>query len=150
VIHTNGSPRSRGEPFFPPEEDAMTIRFLLILALLAATCESRPHSANNHVAAANIFTGRYAHSRFAGWKVRASARGRDCDVLLVETDMVMEDSMVEAMHYGAGAYGVVDGGVQRFYRDRSFRGVAYKDSSGRIWAYGDVTAHDAATLPRCD
>jgi hypothetical protein len=40
--------------------------------------------------------------------------------------------------------------VQRFCRDRSFRGVAYKDSSGRVWAYGNVTAHDAATLPRCD
>jgi hypothetical protein len=128
----------------------MTIRCLMILTLLAATCESRQHSSSNHVAAANVFTDRYAHSRFAGWKVRASARGRDCDVLLVETDMVMEDSMVEAMHYGAGAYGVVDGGVQRFYRDRSFRGVAYKDSSGRIWAYGNVTAQDAATLPRCD
>jgi hypothetical protein len=128
----------------------MSIRCLMILALLIAMCDSRPRLPNNHVASANVFTNRYAHSRFAGWKVRASARGRDCDVLLVETDMVMEDSMVEAMHYGAGAYGVVDGGVQRFYRDRSFRGVAYKDSSGRIWAYGDVTAHDAATMPRCD
>ena len=128
----------------------MTMRYLMVLALLAAMCDSRPRLPNDHVASANVFTDRYAHSRFAGWKIRASARGRDCDVLLVETDMVMEDSMVEAMHYGAGAYGVVDGGVQRFYRDRSFRGVAYKDSSGRIWAYGDVTAHDAATLPRCD
>ena len=128
----------------------MTIRCLMILTLLAAMCESRPRPSSDHVAAANVFTDRYAHSRFAGWKVRASARGRDCDVLLVETDMVMEDSMVEAMHYGAGAYGVVEGGVQRFYRDRAFRGVAYKDSSGRIWAYGNVTAQDAATLPRCD
>ena len=126
----------------------MTIRCLMILALLIAMCESHPRPASNHVAAANVFTDRYAHSRFARWNVRASARGRDCDVLLVETDMVMEDSMVEAMHYGAGAYGV-DGGVQRFYRDRSFRGVAYKDSSGRIWAYGDVTARDAATLSQC-
>ena len=128
----------------------MTIRRLMILALLAAMCESRPRSSGNHAAAANFLTDRYAHSRFAGWNVRASARGRDCDVLLVETDMLMEDSMVEAMHYGAGAYGVVDGGVQRFCRDRAFRGVAYKDSSGRIWAYGNVTAQDAATLPRCD
>ena len=127
----------------------MTIRMLLILALLTATCETRPQQASNHVAAANVFTDRYAHSRFARWNVRASARGRDCDVLLVETDMLMEDSMVEAMHYGAGAYGVVDGGVQRFYRDRAFRGVAYKDSSGHVWAYGDVSARDAATLSRC-
>ena len=127
----------------------MTIRLLMTLALLTAMCDSRPAKPNNHVTAANVFTNRYAHSRFARWNVRASARGRDCDVLLVETDMVMEDSMVEAMHYGAGAYGVVDGGVQRFYRDRSFRGVAYKDSSGHIWAYGDISARDAATLSQC-
>jgi len=127
----------------------MTIRLLMILSLFAAMCDSHPTSPDNHVAAANVFTVRYAHSRFAGWKIRATARGRECDVLLVETDMVMEDSIVEAMHYGAGAYGVVEGGVQQFYRDRSFRGVAYKDSSGRIWAYGNVTAQDAATLPRC-
>ena len=126
------------------------IRRLMILALLAAMCDSRPHASGTQVKAANVFTNRYAHSRFARWNVRASARGSECDVLLVETDMVMEDSMVEAMHYGAGAYGVVDGGVQRFYRDHSFRGVAYKDSSGHIWAYGDVTAQAAATLPRCD
>jgi hypothetical protein len=150
VIHPNGSPqRAANRSLF--EEDAMTIRSLMTLALLAAMCEShRSPSHETHIVAANAFTQRYAHSRFAGWKVRASARGRDCDVLLVETDMVMEDSMVEAMHYGAGAYGVVDGGVQRFYRDRAFRGVAYKDSSGRVWAYGDVTAQAAATMPRCD
>jgi hypothetical protein len=129
----------------------MTIRRLMILALLAAMCEShRPPNHETHIVAANAFTQRYAHSRFARWNVRASARGRDCDVLLVETDMLMEDSMVEAMHYGAGAYGVIDGGVQRFYRDRTFRAVAYKDSSGRIWSYGDVTASEAVTLKRCD
>ena len=129
----------------------MTIRCLMILALLAAMCESRPRSSDKHVAAANVLTDRYVHSRFARWNVRASARGRRCDVLFVETGMMMEDSMVEAMYYGAGAYGVVNGGgVQRFCRDRSFRGVAYKDSTGRIWAYGNVTARGAATLPRCD
>jgi len=128
----------------------MKIRRLMILALLAAMCDSRrPPDRETHILAANAFTQRYAHSRFASWNVRASARGRDCDVLLVETDMLMEDSMVEAMHYGAGAYGVIEGGVQRFYRERIFRAVAYKDSSGRIWSYGDVTASEAATLKRC-
>lgn len=131
----------------------MKLRCLMLVALLAAACHSRQPSTPEHdvrIVAANLFTQRYAHSRFAGWKVRATARGRDCGVLLVETGVIMEDSMVEAMHYGAGAYGVVDGGVQRFYRDRSFRAVAYKDSSGRIWAYGDVTASEAATLKQCD
>jgi hypothetical protein len=125
----------------------------MILALVAATCYSRQPSTPQHdarVVAANLFTQRYAHSRFAGWKVHASARGSDCGVLLVETGVIMEDSMVEAMHYGAGAYGVVDGGVQRFYRDRSFHAVAYKDSSGHVWAYGDISASEAAMLKRCD
>ena len=58
--------------------------------------------------------------------------------------------MVEALHYGAGAYGVYDGGVQRFSRDRAFRGVAYKDSSGRIWTYGNVSVAEVAAMKRCD
>jgi hypothetical protein len=131
----------------------MTFRCLMIFALLAATaCRSHPPSPPKHdlhVTAANVFTQRYAHSRFAGWKVRASASGSGCDVLLVETSVIMEDSMVEAMHYGAGAYGVVDGGVQQFSRDHSFRGVVYKDSSGRIWTYGGVTESEVRTLKRC-
>jgi len=129
----------------------MKIYRLMVVALLAAMCEShRAPSHEMHIVAANAFTERYAHSRFARWNIRASARGADCDVLLVETDMLMEDSMVDAMHYGAGAYGVVDGGVQRFCRDRTFRAVAYKDSSGRIWAYGGVTASEADQLKRCE
>ena len=131
----------------------MTLRCLMLLALLAATCDSHPARTakrNAHVAAANVFTQRYVRSRFATWNVRASARGRDCDVFFVETGVIMEDSMVEAMHYGAGFYGVIEGGVQRFSRDRSFRAVAYRDSSARIWTYGAITARDAATLKRCD
>jgi len=129
----------------------MTIRCLMVLALLAATCDAhRSPDHETHILAANAFTQRYARSRFARWNIRASARGRDCDVLLVETDMLMEDSMVDAMHYGAGAYGVIEGGVQRFQRDRNFRAVAYKDSSGHIWAYGGVSASEAETLKRCD
>ncbi len=131
----------------------MTIRVLMMFVLITAACgagapPSPTHSAR--VAAAQFFTQRFAHSRFADWKIRANAAGSDCDVLLVQTPVVMEDAMVEALHYGAGAYGVVDGGVQRFARDRSFRGVAYKDSSGRFWTYGDVTASRAETLKPCD
>jgi hypothetical protein len=125
---------------------------LVVLLAAGASCGPHPRSAPQRdlrVGAASLFTRRYSQSRLSGWNVRATAAGGDCGVLLVETSVLMEDSMVEALHYGAGAYGVVDGGVQRFSRDRSFRAVAYKDSSGRVWTYGDVTAGDAEKLTRC-
>ena len=100
------------------------------------------------IAAADALTKRYASSRLASWQLRASAAGRDCAVLFVQTPIVLEDSMVEAMHYGGGAYGVYAGGVRQFVRDRAFRGVAYKDASGRIWTYG-VAPHEAEELVPC-
>ncbi len=129
----------------------MTLHYLILAIAAAAACQSQTPSAAGrdvHVIAANVFTQRYEHSRFAEWKIHARATGRDCRVLLIETSVIMEDSMVESLHYGAGDYGVVEGGVQRFSRDRTFRGVAYKDSSGRIWRYGDAT--DADSLKPCD
>jgi hypothetical protein len=132
----------------------MTLHRLMILALLAAAaCESKipsPPTQQARISAADLFTQRYAQSRFAGWKIHAHASGHDCDVLFVETGVIMEDSMVEAMHYGAGAYGVVEGGVQRFSRDRSFRGVAYRDFSGRVWTYGAITTAEPGILKPCD
>lgn len=116
--------------------------------LLASACQSNQAS-DVHVAAAQSFTRLYSKSRLSGWNVQARAASPDCSVLLVETSIVMEASIIEAMHYGAGAYDVYDGGVQRFYRDRGFRGVAYKDTSGAIWTYGEVTAHEAETLAPC-
>src|SRR5262245_61082201 len=111
----------------PISEAAMTTRLTLALLLLA--CQSRP-PAEAHIDAAGVFTARYAKSALSVWKVRGSAAGADCDVLLVETSVVMNESMVEALHYGAGRYGVVHGGVQRVYRDGAFRGVAYRDAAG--------------------
>src|SRR3954469_23677184 len=132
----------------------MSFRVVIMFVLaIAAACGSEAPSTPTHrsrVVAARLFTEQFAHCGFAGWKIQAHAAGNDCDVLLVQTPVIMEDAMVEALHYGAGAYGVVDGGVQRFARDRSFRGVAYKDASGRFWTYGNVTAARAETLKPCD
>jgi len=124
---------------------------LLLLTLLANACESdRPNTPHNeHIAAAGMFTDRYAHSRLAHWDIRARAAGADCGVLLIETAIVMEDSMVEALHYGGGAYDVYEGGAQQFWRDRGFRGVAYKDGTGRVWTYGDVTMAEGQALTPC-
>ena len=120
----------------------------LSLVLAAWACQSN-QAADVHVAAADTFTTLYSRSRLSGWKVQARAASADCSVLLIETSIIMEASMIEAMHYGSGAYDVYDGGVQRFYRDRGFRGVAYKDSSGTIWTYGGVTEREAETLAPC-
>jgi hypothetical protein len=99
--------------------------------------------------AAAAFTDRYARSRMTAWKLRAHAAGEDCTVLFIETPIILEDSMVEAMHYGAGAYDVTAGGVQQFSRDRTFRSVTYKDGSGRIWTYGGITPGEAGALKAC-
>jgi hypothetical protein len=111
-----------------------------------------PHSADpdsaRHIAAAHDFTDRFAHSRLSRWKVRAGAAGDDCAVLTVDVSIILDESMVEAMHYGAGAYAVYGGGVERFVRDRAFRAVAYKDASGRQWAYG-LAPGEAESLQPC-
>lgn len=133
------------------------IGLAVLVILVGGSCEparfvtpSQPSSRyDNRVRAAAIFTDRYARSRLSAWNIRAQAAGDDCSVLIVQTPIIMEDSMVEAMHYGAGAYDVYDGGVQRFSRDRTFRGVAYKDGSGRLWTYGAVTQSEAETLTPC-
>lgn len=130
---------------------------LLTLALLAAgSCDAKRSTAPRppvdpiaRIHAAHDVTGRYAHSRMAGWNVRATAAGTRCAVLLIEVAVVMEDSMVDAMHYGTGPYDVLQGGVDRFYRAKTFRGVAYRDATGRVWPYGAVSQSEAEELGPC-
>lgn len=132
-------------------------RYVLPLALFAVfTCDSHGPTPRNgasagavHAAAANLFTQHYAQSRFAAWHVRGNAAGSDCAVLLVNVSIILDDSMVEAMHYGAGTYEAYPGGVRRFARERDFRAVAYRDSSGRYWTYGPLSTTDAETLVPC-
>jgi hypothetical protein len=121
-----------------------SIPAILSLLLCAVRCDSNPH-----VKAADAFTSHYAQSRLAKWNLHAIATGTDCRVLFVETSMLLEDSLIEAVHYGIGAYAVDPGGVRRFCRERDFRGAAYKDRSARIWTFGEVTADEVATPERC-
>ena len=118
--------------------------WILTIALFA--CETRN---DGRITAASSFTDRFARSRFADWHIHAKAAGEDCAVLLVETAMIMDESMIEAMHYGAGAYDVYSGGVQQFCRERAFRAVVYRDPSLRTWTYGAVNATEAETLRAC-
>lgn len=126
--------------------------FILLFATLAVvTCgrSTPPVSDNPYVVEAARFTEVFGRSRRAHWNVRARAVGRDCDVLLIETKVILEDSLIDALHYGSGENTILPGGVYRFCRDRAFRGAAYKDRSGRIWAYGEITASEAARMEAC-
>ncbi|HVG23713.1 MAG TPA: hypothetical protein VND45_06125, partial [Thermoanaerobaculia bacterium] len=127
----------------------MTMRHNRItLGLLLMIFGCRPVG-DGHTAAASAVTRRYAQSRFERWGVHATAAGRDCSVLLVETSAVLDDSMVEAMHYGIGFYAVEGRGVLQFSRDGAFRGVVYKDSTARLWPYGELTEAEKKELPPC-
>ncbi len=127
-------------------------RFALLLVVVLAGCESNSRPVVNHdgrISAADLFTRHYGRSALAAWNVRGTAAGDDCGVLYVATSIIMEDAMVDALHYGAGAYDIYDGGVQSFSRERAFRGVAYRDASGRVWTYGTVSPEEAARLAPC-
>jgi|GEM_PF-561173 len=115
----------------------------------AATLSKAPSRSDAHILAGKYLTGLYAQSRLAPWKIEARAAGPQCDVLLLHVAVIMEDSMIEAMHFGTGPYDAVAGGLQRFYHLQDFRGVAYQDKSSRIWTYGNVTENEAATLVPC-
>ena len=120
--------------------------------LLALACNANGPAATRpepHVAAARVLTDSYTASRFNAWHIRAEAAGTDCSVLLLQSEIIMDDSTIEAMHYGAGSYKTVRGGMQQFVREHAFRGVAYKDVSGRIWTYGNVSPSEAERLVSC-
>jgi hypothetical protein len=102
-----------------------------------------------YLRAAHRLTQRYAQSPMAGWGVRASAAGTDCKVLFIETKIILETSMVDAIHYGVAAYDFLPGGVKQFGRLNAFRGVAYKDATGYRWRYGNVSVSEAQVLKPC-
>ncbi|HYC93133.1 MAG TPA: hypothetical protein VEO54_28265 [Thermoanaerobaculia bacterium] len=119
------------------------VAVLLFLSVLA--CQ-RPDA---RVSTASMLTQRYSRSRFEKWDVRASAAGRDCRVLLVRTSIILDDSMVEAMHYGAGAYAVDGRGMQHFSREGAFHDVVYRDRTDRVWIYGQLGEDEARSIAEC-
>jgi hypothetical protein len=118
------------------------------VCLFAFTCPS-PTPRDARIDAASHLTARCAASRLSQWDIRGRAAGADCSILLVATSTVLDDALVEAIHYGTGAYAVVDGGVRRFARERKFAGVVYRDRTGRVWTYGDVGREQAEELQPC-
>lgn len=107
---------------------------------------AQPQRGARVVAAAEL-TRLYANSRLKDWQVRASVTGADCRVLLVQTPVIMEKTMVEAMHYGRSTYSVDGRSIDQFSHERQFRGVAYRDGSGNVWTFGEITNDE--TEPPC-
>ena len=125
------------------------LRTLGLAFCLIACAPHEPSPREQRMSAASLLTDRCAASRLSKWNIRGIAAGADCNVLFVDTSMVLDDSIVEAIHYGSGPYAVVDGGVRRFGRERAFRGVAYRDRTGRVWTYGDLSRAEAEELRPC-
>jgi hypothetical protein len=125
------------------------------LALTVISCGSEPLEpktavgTETHVRDAQMFTDLYSGSRLSAWNVRATAAGVDCAVLFVTTTMLLEDSLIDALHYGSGAYDIYEGGIHEFYQRRAFRGVAYQDRSKRIWTFGRVSQVETTNLTPC-
>jgi hypothetical protein len=101
-----------------------------------------------YVRDAEFLTARYA-LKLPQWNIRARAAGPRCDVLVLHVGVILEESMIEAMHFGTGPYEEVTGSLQRFYHQQGFRGVAYHDKSEKIWTYGNVSEQEARALVPC-
>lgn len=121
----------------------------LAVCLIACAPRQQPSPRQDRIGAASLFTRRCAVSRLAKWNIHGIAAGADCSILLVETSMVLDDSLTEAIHYGTGPYSVVDGGVQHFTRERAFRGVVYRDRTGHVRTYGNLIQGEAEDLQPC-
>jgi hypothetical protein len=123
----------------------------LMMCVLATVCAPRQPETprEERIAAASLLTRHCAASRLAKWNIRGVAAGPDCNVLFVDTSMVLDDSLVEAIHYGTGPYAVVEGGVRQFVRMCAFRAVVYRDRIGRVRTYGDLAQTEAEELQPC-
>jgi hypothetical protein len=132
----------------------MRLTTIAVLALTILHCGDEPRlrkqaAAQEHIMAARTVTSDCAASRLAGWNIRASAAGNDCGILLIETPMILEDAIIEAIHYGTGVYDLYRGGVNQFSRAKAYRGVVYKDGSGQLWFFGNVSRIEAESLRPC-
>jgi len=126
--------------------------FILAVAVacIAMACRPRvisPEEFRND--AATFLTGRYADSRIAHWRVRARTAGPECTVLHLHLAIPADDATIESLHYGSGPYDVVPGGINRYFRDNAFLGVAYEDQNERIWTYGGISRKDFRSMDRC-
>lgn len=126
----------------------MRMMVSVLLVLWMTHCHARPVSV--HTAAAEVLSERYEESPLARWEMRVNAAGRDCDVLLVETDHVLDIGIIEAMHYGGDSLRIYRGGIHDFYRERTFRGVVYRDVTLKAWPYGEVHQSEAESIRPCD
>ena len=110
----------------------------------SAAAPERPVDEDVRVTAAALFTSRYSRSGLS--HVSARAAGFDCGVLLVTVGASANEELINAVHFDSSVY---EGGVAHFYQERSFRGVVYRDASGKLWKYGLVGEGEIAALTPC-
>lgn len=120
----------------------------LAFCILPIACNTNPEH-DHRKSAAKLLTERYEQSRFSKWNLDARAAGTDCDVLYVRTTKELDKPLIQSMHTGAGAYEVVTGGIARFARDHTFRGVIYQDATERRWPFGDLTPAESEVIDPC-
>lgn len=108
-----------------------------------------PDRRGERVQAAQDLTRAYAHSSYEKWHVRAQAAGPLCNVLVIQTSIILEDATIDAMHFGRGSYSIDGDNVQGFYRVKRFRGVIYRDGRNRSWTYGAINAADVEEIEPC-
>ncbi len=113
-------------------------RLMILIALALLHCQPRSASSDQP-----------RQSPLERFKMHVTPAGEKCDVLLIESELILDSAMVEDIHYGIGAHDVDRGGIYGAYRNRDLRGVVYKDSTGAIWVYGDVPKEKAASLRPC-
>jgi hypothetical protein len=117
------------------------VRAALVVALGA--CNHPARTGQTAADVAEAFTRQHAKHNLS-----ASVAGSDCRVLLITIESTFDDELVESIHYGTGGYEAF-GGAEQLARDRRFRAVVYRDSTGELWTYGATTRDEARSLPRC-
>ncbi|HSY50411.1 MAG TPA: hypothetical protein VLC46_16485 [Thermoanaerobaculia bacterium] len=121
-----------------------TARLATLLILFATACHQQSSAGRERIASAAALTKIYAGSRVSGLRLEAKAAPMDRSILLIRIGIPVDDSQVEAIHYGTGSFGVTPNGIRRFYLDHRFRGVIYQDATGATWAYGSVRTEEVA------
>jgi len=133
---------------------ALVLCVAVATILLAARCApsktdaTRPSTSDvrARTAAAAQFTSTYANSRMKAWGLHAAPAGQDCRVLLVTSQIVMDISMAESLHYGQGRYDVYPGGVQRFCREHDFISAIYQDQTNTRFVVDGMPQNEADAI----
>lgn len=84
------------------------------------------------ILAADELTGMFHVHPLDEYRITAYASGQDCTTLLLTSTIVLDDNMVEDLHFGGGVPAYRNG-VMGFALARGFSRVKYVDTWGKTW-----------------